>query len=201
MIAETPDVKMNVAVLDALRNRRSMTKSQERPVDRELVERVIEAATWAPNHRCTQPWRFVVVTGIEREKLGLVMEETYRRRMAVRGEAPTVEQLTKERNKPLRAPVVIAVASVTSEDPRTIEVEEIAATAAGIENMLLAAKALGLGAMWRTGDTAYDPEIKAYLGFPPQAHLLAFIYLGYPEIVPPIGKRGDFREHTRWLAE
>lgn len=177
-----------------------MTKATAEPVDRRLVEQVIEAATWAPNHRCTEPWRFVVVTGAEREKLGLVMEKTFQERLTRRGATPTEEQLAKERNKPLRAPVFIAVAAIASDDPRTVEIEEIAATAAGVENMLLAAQALGLGAMWRTGDTAYDPEIKAYLGFPPEAHLLAFVYLGYPEIVPPIHRRDNARKHTRWIG-
>lgn len=184
-----------------LRNRRSMTKATDEPVDRSLVEQVIEAATWAPNHRRTEPWRFVVIAGAEREKLGLVLERIYRRRLSERGETPTEEGLTKERNKPLRAPVVIAVASEPSDDPRTIEVEEIAATAAGIENMLLAAQALGLGAMWRTGDIAYDPELRDYFGFLPRAQVLAFVYLGHPEIVPPISRQGDFRRHIRWMGE
>jgi nitroreductase len=96
--------------------------------------------------------------------------------------------------------VVIAVAAEPSSDPRTVEIEEIAATAAGIQNMLLAAQALGLGAMWRTGETAFTPEVRDFLGMAPHSHMLAFIYLGYPEIVPPIKHEGDGKAETRWLT-
>ena len=132
-----------------LRNRRSMTKSRPDPVPRNIIEAVIEAGTWGPNHRKTEPWRFVVLTGKAREELGEVMAQALVRRTEEEGPRPDEEKVEKERTKPLRAPVVIAVAAEPNPDPRTVEVEEIAATAAGIENMLLAAQALGLGAMWR----------------------------------------------------
>lgn len=185
--------------LSRLRLRRSMTKAKPDPVTRRLVEAVIEAATWAPNHRRTEPWRFVVVTGERRVALGDVMAEALEARLAASGEEPALGQLDKERSKPLRAPVVVAVAAIPSTDPRVIEIEEVAATAAGVENMLLAAQALGLGAMWRTGDAAYDATVKAFLGFPPQAHLVAFIYLGYAEIVPPLSRLDNGKEKTIWL--
>lgn len=186
-------------LLRALRERRSMTKAKSETVSRELVEQVIEACSWAPNHRGTEPWRFVVLTGESRERLGEVMENALRRRMAEAGREPSREQLDKERAKPLRAPVLVAVAAVPSKDPKVIEVEEVAATAAGIQNMLLAAQALGLGAMWRTGDAAYDPSVKEFLGFPPEAHVVAFVYLGYPDIVPPPIRKTDARSKTRWM--
>jgi len=185
--------------LSLLRNRRSMTKSRPDPVPRELVESVIEAATWAPNHRRTEPWRFVVVTGEARERLGEIMAEAMVARAGAASIPMDPEKLEKERLKPLRAPVVIAVAAVPDPDPRTVEIEEIAATAAGIQNMLLAAQSLGLGAMWRTGDAASDPAVKRFLGLPDDAHLLAFFYLGYPEIVPPLTRNGNARSKTVWM--
>ena len=109
-------------------------------------------------------------------------------------------QLEKERNKPLRAPVLIAVAAVPSPDPRVVEVEEVAAVAAGVQNMLLAAEALGLGAMWRTGDAAYNPAVKRFLGLPDAAHLIAFVYLGYPEVMPARERDDVATRHTTWLG-
>jgi nitroreductase len=95
--------------------------------------------------------------------------------------------------------VVIAVFAVPSQDPRVIEIEEIEAVAAGVQNMLLAAQALGLGAMWRTGDAAYDDSVKEHLGFSPRDHLVAFVYLGYADLIPPL-KRDDGIEHyTSWV--
>jgi nitroreductase len=187
-------------ILGALRARRSVGKVKPDPVPRELVERVIEAATWAPNHHLTRPWRFVVVAGRAREELGAVFADSLRSRLDNPSDERNAALLEKERAKPLRAPVLIAVAAVPSPDPRVKEVEEVAAVAAGVQNMLLAAAALGLGAMWRTGDPAHDPAVKRFLGLPDEAHLLAFVYLGYPDMPQPREHEGDAAGHTTWLG-
>ncbi|HZT97009.1 MAG TPA: nitroreductase, partial [Chloroflexota bacterium] len=173
------------AIIEALRLRRSMTKSGPEPVPQALVEQVIAAGTWAPNHRRTDPWRFVVVTGGARQRLGDLMASRLAERLEDVDDERRHELLEKERAKPLRAPVMIAVAAEPSTDPKTIEIEEVEAVAAGVENMMLAAHALGLGAMWRTGDAAYDPAVREFLGLSDRAHIVSFLYLGYPEIVPP----------------
>lgn len=194
-MTETTDTE---AILEALRTRRSIGKVKAERPPKELVARVIAAATWAPNHHHTRPWRFVVIAGRERAALGEVMAASLRERLdEPRGERAAA-LLEKERNKPLRAPVVIAVAALPSDEPRVVEVEEIAAVAAGVQNMLLAAEALGLGAMWRTGDAAYDPAVKRFLGLPDRAHLLAFVYLGYPEMQPRHEREDDASEYTAW---
>ena len=74
-------------------------------------------------------------------------------------------RLEKERAKPLRAPVLIAVGVDKPVDPRVLEIENICAVAAAVENLLLAAHAQGLGAMWRTGPAAHDPRSKEISGF------------------------------------
>jgi nitroreductase len=87
-----------------------------------------------------------------------------------------------------------------SDQPKVVEIEEIAAVAAGVENMLLAAHALGLGAMWRAGAPARDPLVKRFLGLSERGHLLAFVYLGYPD-APDVPERERTAErHTRWLG-
>jgi nitroreductase len=176
-----------------------MTKSKQDEIPREIVERVIESGTWGPNHRRTCPWRFVVLTGGARNDLGDVMAEAYRRQQPDAFAVVTEEQLEKERNKPLCAPVVIAVFAVPSDNPRVIEIEEVEAVAAGVQNMLLTAQALGLGAMWRTGDSAYDDSVKAHLGFTPRDHLVAFVYLGYPDLIPPLRRDDGAGQFTRWM--
>lgn len=187
------------AILDALRRRRSAGLVKPDMPPRELVERVIEAATWAPNHHHTRPWRFIVLTGEARLALGEVMASSLKERLP----DPTGERaaalLDKERNKPLRAPVVVAVAAAPSSEPRVLEVEEMAAVAAGVQNMLLAAEALGLSAMWRTGDAAYDAAVKRFLGLPDGAHLLSFVYLGYPEHAQRRERVSNAAALTTWL--
>jgi nitroreductase len=187
-------------VLAALRERRSAAKLKPDPVAEGLIEQVIEAATWAPNHRLTEPWRFVVVIGESRKALGDVMARSMRDRLPQPESETAKAQLEKERNKPLRAPVVIAVAALPATDPRVVESEEVAAVAAAVQNMLLAAEALGLGAMWRTGDSAFDPKVKAFLGLPPEARVVAFVYLGYAEPIPRRPRQTTGRRHTVWLG-
>ena len=145
-------------ILQALRARRSVGRVRPEQPPRALVERVIEAATWAPNHYHTRPWRFVVVAGEARRALGAVMADALREGLEESDGARAAVLLEKERNKPLRAPVLIAVAVVPSPEPHVLEIEEICAGAASVQNMLLAAEALGLGAMWRTGDAARAPR-------------------------------------------
>jgi nitroreductase len=70
-----------------------------------------------------------------------------------------------------------------------------------VENLLLAAHDLGLGAMWRTGTAASNPEVKAFLGFPPDEHLIAFVYVGYPEGERPPANRPPFADHVTWIEE
>ncbi len=187
-------------VLSALRERHSAGRLKADPVPETLVEQVIEAGTWAPNHRLTEPWRFIVVAGEARRALGEAMARSLSERLSQPVGETGRAQLEKERNKPLRAPVLIAVAAAPSNDPRVVESEEVAAVAAAVQNMLLAAEALGLGAMWRTGDSAFDPAVKEFLGLPPEAHIVAFIYLGYPEPAPRRPREPAGKRHTVWLG-
>jgi nitroreductase len=80
-----------------------------------------------------------------------------------------------------------------------IEIENVCATAAACQNLLLAAHALGLAAKWRTGDPARDPKVKQFLGFAPDQHLIAFLYIGYPEFKPESVERPSFEDRTVWL--
>jgi len=200
MAEQIGDQTVENTILGALRARRSVGRVKPDPLPRALVERVVEAATWALNHHRTEPWRFVVVTGEARKELAEVMAASLRERLADPVDERSAALLEKERNKPLRAPVLIAVAVAPSAEERAIEVEEVAAVAAGVQNMLLAAEALGLGAMWRTGDPAYDPDVKRFLGLPADAHLLAFVYLGYPEYSQKRERESNAAAYTRWLG-
>src|SRR5438067_5190297 len=130
-------------VLQALRARRSVGRVRPEQPPRALVERVIEAATWAPNHYHTRPWRFVVVAGEARRALGAVMAEALRERLEEPDGERAAALLEKERNKPLRAPVLIAVAVVPSQEPHVVEIEEICAGAAGVQHLLTVTGGVG----------------------------------------------------------
>ncbi len=183
-------------VLTAIHTRHSIGKVKPDPVPREVIEKLLLAAVQAPNHYKVRPWRFVVLSGAARERLGEVMAESQRARQPDLPE----EAFEKTRTLPLRAPVIIA-AGVDRTGEKPPEIENICAVAAAIQNLLLAAHAEGLGAIWRTGEWAYDPQIKKFLGFDPEQHLLGFLYIGYPEFVPESAPRPGFEDRTSWLVE
>lgn len=188
------------AILEALEARHSMPRMQEVLPPRELVARVLQAAAWAPNHHRTEPWRFFVLAGRAREELGQVFAQSLRSRMQDPEATESQAALAKERQKPLRAPVVVVVATVPSTNPKAEEIEDIAATAAAVQNVLLAAESVGLGAMWRTGAPAGDPAVKHHLGLPDAATIVAFVYLGYPDVPVLRQKQRRVDQYTAWLG-
>jgi nitroreductase len=95
--------------------------------------------------------------------------------------------------------VLIAVGVDKPSEAKVLEIENIAATAAAIENLLLAAHGIGLGAKWRTGEWARDPMVKDFLGFQPDQHIIGFIYLGYPEFLAEPMIRPSFEDRTVWM--
>lgn len=133
----------------------------------------MRACARAPDHGRLRPWRFVVLEGAAREKLGDAMARV----SLAKFPQSTPEQLDGERRKVLRAPTIIVVAARITQG-KIPEVEQIAAVAAGVENMMLLAQSLGYGAMWKTGAAAYDAQAKIALGLAAQDHVVAFLYLG-----------------------
>jgi nitroreductase len=182
-------------VFEAIHTRQSIGQVKPDAVSRDLIEKMLSAAVQAPNHYKVRPWRFVVLTGASREKLGEVMAQSTK---AAKPEA-TEEELQKDRQKPLRAPVVIAVAVDKPALTKVKEIENICATAASVQNMLLAAHALGLAAMWRTGPAATDPAIKHFLGLEADRHLIGFVYVGYPQSELTSPTRPSFEDRTVWM--
>lgn len=188
-------------ILEAIRSRRSVGKVKPDEVDRQLIETVLDAATWAPNHYFTEPWRFFVLTGEGRRPLGRTLAEIAAESMDDPTTEENREKLKKAELKPFRAPVVIAVAVSPSMDPKVIRLEEIGAVNAAVQNMLLAAHALGLGAIWRTGQPTYHPKMKTLFGLGESDEVLGFIYIGYPDLSGLKGRRAPFHEKTKWVDQ
>ena len=180
--------------MEAIFARQSVSKVRPDPVPRELIEKLLDAAAQAPNHFRVRPWRFIVISGEARVRLGEVLARSLRSRQP----ECLPSELEKERSRPLRAPVLIAIAVEPPSEPKVIEIENVCAAAAAAENMLLAATALGLGAMWRTGPAAYNPEVKKFLGLDPTQHLIGFIYVGYPLAPLPPPERPSYQNFTTW---
>ena len=181
--------------IEMIHGRYSVGAFSARTVEQAKIEQLLAAGAQAPNHYKVRPWRFVVLCGEARLRLGDVMAEVFHRKFP---NVPT-EALQKERAKALRSPVIIAVGVDEPSEPKVLEIENICAAAAACENILLAAEALGLGGHWRTGDAARDPDVKRFLGFSEKQPLIAFLYIGYPEVEVAAPVRPGYEDRTRWM--
>jgi len=186
-------------VLEAIHTRVSVSKVKPDPVPHELIEKLLSAAVQAPNHYNVHPWRFIVLTGKGREHLGEVMAQSLLEKNPDLPPGAQAKIAEKEKEKPLRAPLLIAVGVDNPSEAKVVEVENIAAVSAAIQNLLLAAHAEGLGAKWRTGNPATDAKVKKFLGLEPDQHLIGFLYIGYPEAEPMMKERPSFEDRTVWI--
>jgi nitroreductase len=181
--------------LEAIHTRQSIGQVKPDTVPHELIEKILAAAVQAPNHYKVRPWRFAVMTGAGREKLGETMAQSTK----LSKPDATEDDLQKDRSKPLRAPVVIAVAVDKPALPKVKEIENICATAAAVQNLLLAAHAIGLTAIWRTGPSATDPAVKQFFGWQADQHLIGFVYIGYPQGELAAPTRPSFEDRAVWM--
>jgi nitroreductase len=181
--------------LITIRTRQSYGVFKSDPIQKDIIEKLLSAGCQAPNHYKVRPWRFIVLTGSGLNRLGDVMAQS----LAQKSVNLPAEALDKERAKPLRAPLIIAVGVDKPTEPKISEIENICAVAAACQNILLAAHALGLAAIWRTGPSALDPMIKEFLGLANDQHLIGFLYIGFPENFPTQIERPTFIDRTVWM--
>jgi nitroreductase len=184
-------------VLEALRTRRSIGKLDGDVSDAD-IRTLVEAALCAPNHKRTNPWLFTVVRGEARERLGRYWASL----LSDAGIPAGIERsafLEREARKPMRAPAIVVVSTRT--DPDDVRAfEDLAAVAAATQNLLLAAHALGLGAVWRSGDMAYRPEINTFLDLDANDRIVAFVYLGQPAMPAPASQARDVDAYLRYVG-
>ncbi len=186
-------------VTRAIQSRRSVGRVKQDPVPRELVEKVLESAVHAPNHKITEPWRFHVFTGKGRGELARARAELARILAETEGEDEELAagRISRERKKAFRAPVVIAVISRGGRD-EVETLENYAACAAAVQNMQLTAHALGLATIWRTGVQAYHPYIRDFFGLEDGDRIVAYLYLGYPDMGERPRRREPASSKTVW---
>jgi len=185
--------------LEAIHSRTSVKAFRSEPVERGVIEQILDAAIRAPNHRLTEPWSFYVLTGGAKRRLAELRRE-HRAKKYPDPEAPEVEPaLRKAYEDVIETPAVIAVTTLVADDPVQRE-EDYAATYCAIQNMLLAATALGLGTYLRTGAIMDDERLAQLLALPEEQRVVGLIYLGYPAEEGKHKPRIAAAEKTRWLS-
>jgi nitroreductase len=179
------------ALYRAILHRRSMGLSRLKPdpVDRALIERMLEAANWAPSHGDTEPWRFTVFAGEGRVELAEILKR--------------VMQEDAAQKRAFAAPVWISIGMVPArKDDGSLLMsleEEMMGVACAVQNLHLMASALGLAGMWHSKGPSVHPEVARGLGLEEPDRLLGFFMCGWPSSEWFTSTRRPLEEKVRWV--
>ena len=182
-----------------IRTRRSVFPKQfdeGRKVSDEIIEQIVENATWAPSHGNLQPWKFVVFTGVGLEKLATFQSDLYKASAGENFKEATYENL---KANPLKASHVIAICMKRDPNKKFPEVEEICATATAVQNIYLSVSAFGLGGYWTTGGITYNPKAKSFFGLEEDDRLLGFFYIAHVAFPSPSKSRAPVTDKVEWV--
>jgi nitroreductase len=188
---QIPPLDVPTAVDEVIRSRRtSLQMDPEDPVPDELISLLIELATWAPNHKRTWPWRFTVITGAARHRLGEALAVV----------APDLgvppDKVAKLRTKYARSPAVVLV--WVKVDPQPVRAKEDRdAVAAAVQNLLLAATSFGLGNYWATVPEVLEDCVRRFAHLDDEHDLVALVYLGWPTGTAAVPERPE--PEVTWL--
>jgi nitroreductase len=181
---------------EAIQQRRTIKRFTERPISRGEIETLLAAATLAPNHRLTQPWRFYVLGPEARHGYGLALGDRKARKLEDPAAARAMREAVAAEHRAL--PAMLAVAMVTNENAEIRE-EDYAAVMMAIENLALTAVEMGLGTALKSGAVMDDPAARRAAGVRDGERIVAIVNLGEPAEVPPPKKREPASAMTTWM--
>jgi nitroreductase len=177
--------------IDALLTRRSARALTAPAPDAAALELMLACAARAPDHGRLRPWRFVIVREAGRVRFGELLAARLQRTQP----GASAQAVERERDKALRAPLIIVVAARVNPSVTKIpQIEQTLSAGAAAQNIMLAAFALGFNAMWKTGGAAYDAVVKQALGLEPTDAIAGFLYVGTE--TPPVAlpAAGEWRD-------
>lgn len=178
--------------MELLASRRSVSKLKEPAPGDAVIERVVRAALRAPDHGALRPWKILLVRGEARAKLGALLVESLLRRHA----SASPDEIAKEQNKVLRAPLVVLVAASIKPSPKAPEIEQLLSAGTVMHGLLLGFQAEGFGAVWKTGAPTYDETFVEKVGLARTDKLVGFLYVGTPAEEPPAMPRPEPSAHV-----
>lgn len=167
-------------------------------IDDQQIRQLLELANWAPSHGLTEPWRFIVYSGEAVRQFCHQHAEQYRQTTPSDKFVPA--KYEKQAHNGDLASHLIIVYMQRGSNPGIPALEEICATAAAADNILLGAEALGIAVLWSTGGTVSQPVMKEYLGLGPDDIVLGLLYLGFTDEPLRPGKRTPVAEKTKWIT-
>ncbi|SNZ01246.1 nitroreductase family protein [Flagellimonas pacifica] len=182
-------------IFDLIKNRRSIFPAQynNKPIEKEIIKKILEAANWAPTHKKTEPWRFKVLMGESKAKLGMFLSYKYMETEP----KPKQIKVKKLIENPKRAGAIIAICMQRDPNESIPEWEEVAATAMAVQNMWLCCTEMRIGCYWSSpGLAKYMDE---FIDLEQGEKCLGFFYMGYYDEEPPLVERRPVEEKVKWL--
>lgn len=183
---------------EAIRSRTSVRSFAPGAIARDDIARLLDAAVRAPNHKLTEPWRFVVVTGAARDRYAAIRRDHRKLKFddpAAPDAAAKIETTWREH---LDTPAFIFVLQALDDDAVRRE-EDYAAVMMATQNLLLAATALGLGSYLRTGGIMGRPEVRELAGAAERERIVAIVSVGRPAGPATPVRRTGAAAKTTWL--
>jgi len=188
--------KSETDLLELIKTRRSIFPVSyiNKPIEKELLLEILECGDQAPNHKLTQPWRFTVFTG---KGLVRLADELVKQYGLITSQATFLQKKSDSiREKVLQSGAVMAICF--QESGKVPKWEEIAATAAAVQNMALAASVLGIGSYWSS--PGMINELEAFLNLKENESCIGLFYMGYHQELPRSGNRSPLEEKITWVS-
>lgn len=185
---------------EVIANRRSVYQQQYSglQVNDAIVHQILKNANWAPTHKVTEPWRFVVFTGKGLVKLAQFQGEIYKK-ITLANNTFKEDRYQNLVTKPMLSSHIISVGMKRDPKKSVPEIEEIGAVFCAVQNMYLTAAAYGVGAYLSTGGITYFEEAKDFFGLKPDDKLIGFFHLGMPKTDNPKGNRKPIESKVQWV--
>src|SRR5579871_5031468 len=183
---------------EIVRNRRSIKPAvfNGKKIEDQQIRQLLELANWAPTHGFTEPWRFVVYSGEAVQQFCRAHAELYKE-----STDPTEfnsGKYEKQQHNGDKASHIILVYLRRGGNSNITMLEEICATAAATEHILLGAEALGIAVLWSTGGVVLKPAMEEYLGLEEEDIVIGMLYMGYTDEPARPGRRGPVEDKTIW---
>lgn len=187
-----------MTIQEAIDNRKSIRPGQFTGalIDRTVIEQLLKSANKAPTHAKTEPWRFYVVAGEQKDAFGDFLQKVYK-------EKTPEEKYNPVRYKKLKANAdasshILIIAMKRDENERIPEWEEVAATSCAVQNIYLQAASLGVGGFW-SSPGLWIRNIDQFLELGERERCLGFFYLGVPNEWEEPTEKGPWEDKVTWL--
>lgn len=184
-------------LFDKIKNRRAVYPAAfaDKPIAKQDIQQLLEAANWAPTHRRTEPWRFKVFQDKTKDKLADFIADKY----LESAKKPSQVVARTKRDKVLQSGAVIAITMQRDPKESVPEWEEVAAVAMAVQNMWLMTRELNLGGYWSS--PASMLQIQELIPLAGNERCLGFFYLGKLAETPEAGTRKtSAEEKTTWVS-